>query len=75
MTATTVLATVLIVVGHFFTLSETCRAKCANMLPQERNYFQYHWPDDEEDMKVFAAAEDRDRDTYIIIAVSLFALI
>ena len=58
MTAIAVLATVLIVVGHLFALSETCRAKCANILPQERNDYQYHEAiqDDDEDMDLFAAA-------------------
>ena len=66
MTATAVLTTVLIVVGHLFALSETCRAKCVNMLPQERNDYQYHevMQDDDEDMDLFAAAEDRVQDTY-----------
>ena len=67
MTATAVLATVLIVSGHLFALSETCRAKCVNMLPQpERSYYQFHEvvQDDVEDMELFSAAEDRDRDTY-----------
>ena len=66
MTATAVLTTVLIVVGHIFALSETCRAKCVNMLPQERNVYQYHevMQDDDEDIDLFAAAEDRVQDTY-----------
>ena len=66
MTASAVLTTVLIVVGHLFALSETCRAKCVNMLPQERNDYQYHevMQDDDEDTDLFAAAEDRVQDTY-----------
>ena len=66
MTASAVLATVLIVVGHLFALSDTFRAKCVNMLPQERNDYQYHevMQDDDEDMDLFAAAEDRVQDTY-----------
>ena len=66
MTSTAVLATVLVVVGHLFALSETCRAKCTNMQPQERNDYQYREviQDDDEDMDLFAAAEDRYRDTY-----------
>ena len=67
MTATAVFATVLILFGHFFLLSETCREKCVNMHPQERNYYQFHevvQDDDVEDMELFAAAEGRDKDTY-----------
>ena len=66
MTATAVLTTVLIVVGHLFAFSETCRVKCVNVLPQERNDYQYHevMQDDDEDVELFAAAEDRVRDTY-----------
>ena len=66
MTATAVLTTALIVVGHLFALSETCRAKCLNVLPQERNDYQYHkvMQDDDEDMDLFAAAEERVQDTY-----------
>ena len=66
MTAIAVLATVVIVLGHLFALSETCRAKCANMLPQERNNYQHQEmiQDNDEDMELFAAAEDRDQDTY-----------
>ena len=63
MTAIAVLATVLIVVGHLFALSETCRVKCANILPQKRDDYQAI-QDDDEDMDLFAAAEDRVRDTY-----------
>ena len=65
-TAVAVSTTFLIVVGHLFALSETCRAKCVNMLPQDRNDYQYREviQDDDEDMDLFAAAEDRDRDTY-----------
>ena len=60
MTATAVLTTVLIVAGHLFALNESCRVKCVNMLPQERNDYQYHevMQDDDEDMDLFAAAEE-----------------
>ena len=66
MTATAVLTTGFIVIGHLLALSETCRAKCVNMLPQERNDYQYHevMQDDDEDMDLFAAAEERVQDTY-----------
>ena len=66
MTITAVLTTALIVVGHLLALSETCRAKCVNMLPQERNDYQYRelMQDDDEDIDLFAAAEDRVQDTY-----------
>ena len=67
MTATAVLTTVLIVVGHLFALSETCLAKCVNMpSQQERSYYQFHEvvQDNDEDMELFAAAEDREKDTY-----------
>ena len=65
-TAMAVIATFLIVVGHLFALNETCRAKCVNMLPQERNDYQYREAiqDNDEDIELFAAAEDRDQDTY-----------
>ena len=66
MTATAVLTTASIVTGHLLALNETCRAKCVNMLPQERNDYQYHelMQEDDEDMDLFAAAEDRVQDTY-----------
>ena len=66
MTATAVLTTALIVIGHLFALSEICQAKCVNMLPQERNDYQYRevMQDDEDDMDLFAAAEERVQDTY-----------
>ena len=64
-TSTVELATVLIVVGHLFALSKTCRAKCVNMHPRERNYYQFHEVvQDVADMELFAAAEDRVKDTY-----------
>ena len=67
MTATAVVTTALIVVGHLLAQSETCRAECVKMLPQERNDYQYHevmQDDDDEDRDVFAAAENRVQDTY-----------
>ena len=67
MTTAAVLTTALIVVGHLFALNKICREKCVNMLPQERNDYQYHevMQDDDEDMDLFAAAaKERVQDTY-----------
>ena len=73
LTAFAALATVLIVVGHLIALSETCRLKCANMLQrlqyEGRQDYHGHYrevtqDDDEEDMDLFAAAEERTLDTY-----------
>ena len=67
MTATAVLATVLIVVGHLFALSETCRAKCVNILQPVIDACHMHSQEvkrDDMEMDLFAAAESRTRDTY-----------
>ena len=69
-TAIAALTAALIVIGHLFVLSETCQFKCAKMLQQlqyeERNDHQYHEAiqGDDEDVDLFAAAEERVQDTY-----------
>ena len=67
LTATAVFITVVIVVGHMFALSKfNCRAKCIDCLQhlaeERRDYEELQ--DAQDDVDLFAAAENRVQDTY-----------